>query len=113
MCQGQADPILKDRVVDVLKNLGFEGAKRKFLHAPFEGFARTAAEHGSDIPFDNAATIEMGLSIIMQRWYDEEINSDKVDMGGYVKFMFNSVSLEQQANNSTRRLLVQLTNEQQ
>ena len=101
--QGQAEPILSDRVIDVLQNKGFEGAKTWFLYAPFEGYARSAAEHVDTI--DNAATIDRGLSIIMQRWYDKEINSGNVDMERFINFMYNTSSVERQANNTSRLLV--------
>ena len=107
MCQGQGDGNLKERVVDVLINMGFEDAKAKFLCAPFESLARSAAEEVlDDTPFDNAATIDRGLSIIMERSNTQDIIADRVDLGSLINFLYKSVPLEQQANN-TSRLLVQ------
>ena len=104
-CQDQRDLTLVTRVVDLLVNRGFDGAKKVFLRAPFEGYARSVAEQAK-IPFDNEATIDKGLHIIMQRWYTQEINADRVDMERFINFMYMTASPEMQANNISR-LLVQ------
>ena len=104
-CQGQGDPNYTDAVVDVLLEKGFDGTKNNFLYIGFEGFARSAAKKVR-IPFNRAATIERGLSIIAKRWYTRKVNSETLDPQRFFDFIYKNAPLEQQANN-TSRLLVQ------
>ena len=106
MCQARGDPNFADTICDVLIKDGIDGTRDSFLYAHYEGFARSqAAQVG--IPFNNAATIEMGLSIIMQRWCTRKVHSGTLDLQSFVSFMFQSktMPLEQKANNTSRLLV--------